>query len=1270
MTDLLDLSPEARRLADLLPSMLLGIDVENVDRPLLRLLEVLAGPLGGLADAVAQLERDPFVSRCSAEALPLIAELVGAQLLGEDAPTNRRVVAGTVAWRRRKGTLATLEDVLTRTSGWPAEVDEGFRSLLVTQDVTEPLPSRGWTALLWDPVALADPLTRRARHHDRHPSAALDAPRTGDDVTETLRRLGAPDALLLAASPRNVDLNGWARPDGVAVRTSRVVVRERDDVVLPEPVALTSTDGAPLIGLRLDPGGADGPVAARVVAEEVPLDAGYTEVHEPPPTPPAPRRPELLTPTDLAAEPDTVADGDTLRLAVDGVLLLGGSGDPGGSGPLSSGAPGADAVLRFADGGRPGPDETWALASAAVLDESAVAATLAQPAPSGDVGATNPVTLRATATRAASTVALTPAGAVAMPGTTVALRLDRTVGGRVAWRRRADATWDRRDLPPHAGEPVSGAVVAEVGGQAVVVRLVRLPAPGGDTLALASHVPGAGTWTTTPLDVETLDAEHRPGSVWLDPGPAALLVPAANGIVLVAPTVDGTALRAWRLSDLAAAAVTVDRLDARSPALPSAREAAAACVSGNLLFVHGGQLGTAALDDLWQLPLTGSVARRRWVQRRVRDQVARSGGQLLVTPTGLVRIGGAAERGGLLCPLVHRVRPDAARPRWEPLPSLPLPAGGPGTLTAWADAGGLRAVVWGDRVRPRAARLAVGAGAWQVEPPEEQAPNPPAEGESVVDGDELLVVGAAPLPPSEVVVTVGGQGHLAFLPALDLPPDQPHVAFVDRDGSTRTWFPAGTPARFRLRLGRNREAAAVSRGRDAPTVPRMGATGRIAWAPLGLRQAALGPWAQPIALELEDTIAFDPRLGRVVLPAVLGGVRPAGTAPRFTASYHVARGAALGAGLVPPGATLPSRWVEPDDPDDPGRFALPAPPEANGRAEPPLVVGAPGRLDPTGLPLVTRLDTALELVATATGPAVVAVVGSPRLAAATGQVREGATTSVHASDPDGYPFLAADDNGVSLTLLERSDGAGRSAVGPHVMLTGLASGGTVELAVTAGEADLRWCDLGRPGGVGLRVAGAGHHTTLLRATPAEPAIVLRLHGCQVARLEVPPWVLVIAAGCTFDAGDRTAPAIDAAGAHLRLRECTVHGAVLAGVLEATSSVFAGPLTCDRPDLGWLRRCVAPRDPDRRPRSWRGLEAEVSFAVIRPTWPRYLVLDDNNPAAVLTLGEAGGPPGAHADRGRSLTELTRRTDDFLPLGLAAKHSDRAADDVHRMGRSLP
>ena len=1274
LRDVHDLTPEARRLADLLPAMLLTVDAEDPDRPLLRLLEVLAGPLATLGEAVGRLERDPFVARGSVEALPLIAELVGARLLGDDGPTNRRVVAGTVPWRRRKGTLPTLEDVLTRTTGWPAEVDEGFRSLLVTQDVTEPLPSRGWTALLWDPIAVADPLTRRAHHPPRHPSAALDAPRTGDDVTETLRRLGAPDALLLAASPRTVDLDGWARPDGVSVRTTRVAVAERDEVVLGAPLVLVPAGGGPPpLGLRLDPGGADGPVAARVVGERVPADLGWTEVHEPPPAAPAPRRPELLTPTDLAADPLAVAEGDALRLAVDGVLVVGQEAGAGARHPLAYEPPGPDPVLRFAHGDRPGPQETWRLELAAVDLEATVAQTLASGTPGDGLADTNPVVLRAEVSRAAATVEVTPAGASARSGASLALRLERTAGHSSAWRRAPDGTWTAQPLIRHPGEAVSDAVLATVGGTATVVRLVRVPVDGApDALVLAAHVPGAATWTLTPLDVDAVDAEDRPGTVWLDPGPAALLVPAADDVLLVGPDVEGST-RAWRLTDLDQPAVGVVPLDVGAAVLPGPREAAAACLVGDVLSLHGGQRGTVVLDDLWQLPLAGPHA-GRWVQRRVRDRVARSGGLLLGTDGGLLRVGGADE-SARLCPTVSLVDLGAARPRWATLPELPLPApDGPGTLWARHDATGTHAVVWADRLRARTMDLAPGARTWSVGPFEASSPNPPAEGEMVTVGDDVLVVGAPPLPPSEAVVTLGGRGHLAFLPAVDPVTGAPDVVLLDSDGSTRTWFPAGTPAAVRLRLGRNREPG-VSRGRDAPTTPRVGAAGRWAWAPLEVRQASLGPWDQPVALALADVVALDPRLGRVAVSSALGGVRPAGSVPRFSASYHVARGTALGAGFVPPGELLPARWQEPEDLEDPGRWDLPDPPHLRGptgvRPEPVAVVGPPGRVVATGGTVLPRLDTALSVaLGVADGPASVAVVGSPRLAPATAAVREGRTTSVHAWDRTGYPFVTADDDGVSLTLLERAPDGGRSDVGPHVMLTGLAFEGTVEIATTSGAADLRWCDLGLArGGVGVRVAGAGHHTALLRATPAEPSFVLRLHGCVISRLEVPAWVQVVAAGCTFDAGDRTTPALMAPGAHLRLRECTVRGAVEAGVLEATACVLAGRLSCDRPDLGWLRRCVTVPEPDRRPRSWAGVTADVSFAEGRPTWPRYLVLDDNNPTAVLTAGEGGRPPGAHADRGRSALELARRTDDFLPLGLAAHHSDRAADDVHRMGRSL-
>lgn len=842
MTTLRDVTPAARHLAERLPAMLLTTDAEHPDTPLLRLLEVLAAPLADLHAAVRRLERDPFVARASPEALVLLAELVGAGLVGDDVATNRRVVAGTVRWRRRQGTLATLEEVLTQTTGWPAEVNEGFRSLLVTQETAAPLPARGWTVLLWDPVALADPLTRRATRPDRHPSPALDAPRRGDDVEQALRRIGAPDALRLASSPRTVNLAGWARPDAVVVRTSRVVVAERDQVVLADPVTLLRTrPGGPLHGLRLDPGGGDGPLAARVVAEPVPTDLGHTAVHEPAPPAPLPRRPELLTPTDLAADAAAVADGDALCLTLDGVPLLGGPAGTADAGPLPFAPPGAAPVLRLADAGRPGPGETWALGLGAVDDEDLLATTLAGHDPPTALDSVNPVVLRATAGDAAATlVATDAAGAARGSQAATALRVTRPVGHDATWRREPDGTWTAGTLAPHAGEPVSGAVLVPVGGTDRVARLVRLPvADSPDALALASHAPGDAAWDLVPVNLAALAPADRPGVVWLDPGPAALLVADGADLLLVAADAAGTAARAWRLTGLDAAAVTITPLDAGAERHPGPREAAAGCVVADVLSVHGGEHDGAALADLWQLHLAGPLA-GRWVLRRVRDRLTRTGGQLLATPAGLVRLGGAGQDGGL-ARTVHLIDLDATRPRWQELPALPLSEPAlPGTAlpgAAWAgiDAtGALVALVWADRTRPRWLRLAPGARSWTVGDPEAAAPNPPAEGEVLLAGDVVLVVGAPPLPPSEVVISVGGRGHLAFLPALD--PGRRRIPSAPRSCSCST--PTGAPGAGSppgcppgrgcawVATARRAPSAAAPRPRTPASAPSAGCPGR------------------------------------------------------------------------------------------------------------------------------------------------------------------------------------------------------------------------------------------------------------------------------------------------------------------------------------------------------------------------------------------------------------------------------------------------------------
>jgi hypothetical protein len=180
-------------------------------------------------------------------------------------------------------------------------------------------------------------------------------------------------------------------------------------------------------------------------------------------------------------------------------------------------------------------------------------------------------------------------------------------------------------------------------------------------------------------------------------------------------------------------------------------------------------------------------------------------------------------------------------------------------------------------------------------------------------------------------------------------------------------------------------------------------------------------------------------------------------------------------------------------------------------------------------------------------------------------------------------------------------------------------------------------------------------------------VAVQLVGCEVGVLEVPPWVDVLAVGCTFDAGTRGATAVAAPGASVRLRHCTVHGRTEAGVLQASSSAFAGPLVTDRPDLGWLRYCVSA-GTGRPPVAFRSVTASLSFASQHPLDPAYLRLDDNNGTAVLSAAEHARTPGAHHELAGRVHELDARTDEFLPLALAPVHVDHAVADLVRTRRT--
>ncbi|MEU2509351.1 hypothetical protein ABZ621_32220 [Streptomyces sp. NPDC007863] len=124
--------------------------------PLRALLTVVAEQVTVLQEDIERLYDNWFIETCDDWVVPYIGDLVGYELLpgivsalSDDtsrgtglpaAAVPRRDVADTVVNRRRKGTLALLEDLASAVAGWPARVVEHRRLLCVTQ------PVRRWTS--------------------------------------------------------------------------------------------------------------------------------------------------------------------------------------------------------------------------------------------------------------------------------------------------------------------------------------------------------------------------------------------------------------------------------------------------------------------------------------------------------------------------------------------------------------------------------------------------------------------------------------------------------------------------------------------------------------------------------------------------------------------------------------------------------------------------------------------------------------------------------------------------------------------------------------------------------------------------------------------------------------------------------------------------------------------------------------------------------------------------------------------------------------------
>ncbi|HEV7516229.1 MAG TPA: hypothetical protein VGR07_08015 [Thermoanaerobaculia bacterium] len=136
------------RLFDLLPAVYRQRDAEQ-GSPLQALLRVIAEQVNVVEDDIARLYENWFVETCDDWAVPYIADLIGYRPVhsagepggietAEERRRNqilipRREVANTLRYRRRKGTLALLEQLAEDVAGWPARAVEFYRLLAFTQ---------------------------------------------------------------------------------------------------------------------------------------------------------------------------------------------------------------------------------------------------------------------------------------------------------------------------------------------------------------------------------------------------------------------------------------------------------------------------------------------------------------------------------------------------------------------------------------------------------------------------------------------------------------------------------------------------------------------------------------------------------------------------------------------------------------------------------------------------------------------------------------------------------------------------------------------------------------------------------------------------------------------------------------------------------------------------------------------------------------------------------------------------------------------------------
>ncbi len=131
----------ADKLWKLMPAVYRTLDTDQFDAngPLREMVNRIGGAAADVRRSIDRLWDDQSIETCDDWVIPYIGDLLDTRLvLSLDSVGQRRDVANTIDYRRRKGTLGVIEQVAYDLTNWDVKVVEFFRRLGRTRHGLDP----------------------------------------------------------------------------------------------------------------------------------------------------------------------------------------------------------------------------------------------------------------------------------------------------------------------------------------------------------------------------------------------------------------------------------------------------------------------------------------------------------------------------------------------------------------------------------------------------------------------------------------------------------------------------------------------------------------------------------------------------------------------------------------------------------------------------------------------------------------------------------------------------------------------------------------------------------------------------------------------------------------------------------------------------------------------------------------------------------------------------------------------------------------------------